>query len=168
MDSETTKNLEENIERCPNRKYRFGDIVKSYLVDTTAKVGTYAIPMGIMEASKGMDLDEILQSRATVALADSILARAYGTSLDYTRKKLNPENVQGIRGYFVDTTTMIAVYVPAYAGILKGIEYFNDKDLDIPSACLFLTGMLIVTARPFSKYILDPWRTLWKTKRKTE
>lgn len=140
------------------------DGFKNYLVDTSAKVGTYVVPMAIMEASRGMDFDEILQSRTTVALADSVLARLYGKSLNYTRKKFNPEMKKGVRGYMVDTSTMLAVYVPSYAGILKGIEYFNGKDIDIPSACLFLTGMLVATARPFSKHILDPWRKFWKTK----
>ena len=36
---------------------------KAYLVDTSAKVGTYAIPMGIMEASRGLSLEQIIQSR---------------------------------------------------------------------------------------------------------
>lgn len=137
---------------------------KNYLVDTSAKVGTYAVPMGLMEASKGMDMDEILQSRTTVALSDAILARIYGKALNYSRKRFNPENKKGIKGYLVDTLPMLSVYVPAYAITLKGIEYFNNKDFDIPSACLFLTGMLIVTARPFAKYILDPWRKVCKTK----
>jgi hypothetical protein len=164
MVNEDGRNLEEKIENSSNWKSNLGNGLKNYLVDTTAKVGTYALPMVIMEASKGMDFDEILQSRTTVALADSVLARIYGKSLNYTRKKFNPENKQGIRGYLVDTSTMLAIYVPAYAGILNGIEYFNDKDFDISSACLFLTGMLIGTARPFSKYVLDPWRKYWKTK----
>ena len=164
MATEDGKNLEEKVENSFSWKSKIGNGIKNYLVDTTAKVGTYAIPMGSMEASKGMDFNEILQSRTTVALADSVLARIYGKSLNYTRKKFNPENKQGMRGYLVDTSTMLAVYVPAYAGILKGIEYFNDKNFDIPSACLFLTGMLLGTARPFSRYILDPWRKYWKTK----
>jgi hypothetical protein len=131
--------------------------LRAYLVDTSAKVGAYALPMGLMEASKGMNFEEIVQSRTSVALADAVLARIYGKLLNKTREKFG-EN------YLVDTATMMAVYVPAYAGILKGIEYFHDKEIDIPSACVFLSGLLIGTARPFGRYVLNPWRKYWGTK----
>lgn len=130
---------------------------KAYLVDTSAKVGAYALPMGLMEASKGMTFEEIVQSRTSVALADAVLARIYGKLLNKTREKFG-EN------YFIDTATMMAVYVPAYAGILRGIEYLHDKEINIPSACVFLSGLLIGTARPFGKYVLNPWRKYWGTK----
>lgn len=166
MENQNRRSLEEKIANPEliNWKSKLSNGLKNYLVDTSAKVGTYVIPMALMEASRSLNLNEIIQSRTSVALIDAITARIYGKSLNYTRKKFNPELKVGFRGYIVDTSTMLAVYVPIYAGILKGIEYFNDKEINISSACLFLTGMLVTTARPFAKYILDPWRKFWKTK----
>ena len=135
--------------------------LKAYLVDTSAKVGTYAIPMGIMEASRGLSLEQILQSRTSVALADAVLGRVYGKALNYTRKKFRTASKKGIKSYFVDTATMAGVYVPAYMAILGCA---GAKLEQIESASLCLTGILAVTARPFSKYILDNWRKYWGTK----
>ncbi len=135
--------------------------VKAYFVDTSAKVGTYAIPMGLMEASRGLSLEQILQSRASVALADAVLGRIYGKALNYTRKKFGTEGKIGIKSYLVDTATMLAVYDPAYALILESCGADCDQ---IKSATVFLSVILALTARPFSKYILDNWRKCWGTK----
>ncbi|MFA6073438.1 MAG: hypothetical protein WC758_04960 [Candidatus Woesearchaeota archaeon] len=135
--------------------------VKAYLVDTSAKVGTYVIPMGVIEASRGLSLEQIIQSRTSVALADAVLGRAYGKLLNYTRKKCNTEEKKGLKSYLVDTATMLAVYDPAYMLILKSTGADWNQ---IESATLFLTGILALTARPFSKYILDNWRKYWNTK----
>lgn len=135
--------------------------VKGYLVDTSAKVGTYAIPMGLMEASKGLSLEQILQSRASVALADAVLGRVYGKTLNYTRRKFRTEGKSGARSYFVDTATMLAIYDPAYALILDSCGADCDQ---IKSATATLSVILALTARPFSKYVLDNWRKYWGTK----
>ena len=157
-----------SIENIVNslRKYipsmsRMHKEVKAYLVDTSAKVGTYAVPMGIMEASKGLSLEQIIQSRTSVAIADAVLGRLYGKALNYTRNKFNPEGKGGVKGYLVDTATMLAVYDPAYMLILKKADANWDQ---IKSATFFLTVILMLSARPFSKYILDNWRRYWKTK----
>ena len=134
---------------------------KAYLIDTSAKVGTYAIPMAVMEASQGLTLSQICKSRASVALADAVLGRMYGLSLNQTRKWLNPELKSGARAYLVDTSTMLAIYVPGYAAILTAV---GASDKQIGSAGLWLSGILITTARPFAKYALDPWRKYWGTK----
>lgn len=135
--------------------------IKNYLVDTTAKVGTYVVPMGLMEYSQGLDFGQIIQSRTSVALIDAVAARIYGKTLNYTRKKFNPESKGSVRGYIVDTTTMLGVYAPIYSGILYSVDAEPDE---ITSATAILCGILAVTARPFSKYILDPWRKKWNTK----
>ena len=135
--------------------------IKAYLVDTSAKVGTYAIPMGLMEASRGLSLEQILQSRTTVALADAVLGRIYGKALNYTRHEFGTEGENGIKSYVVDTCTMLAVYDPAYALILDACGADGDQ---IKSATAILSVILALTARPFSKYILDNWRKYWKTK----
>ena len=135
--------------------------LRAYLVDTSAKVGTYAVPMGLMEASRGLSLEQIIQSRTSVALADAVLGRIYGRALNYTRKKFNTEGEKGVKSYIVDTATMTGVYVPAYMAILKCTGANLEQ---IETASLYLAGILAVTARPFSKYILDNWRKYWKTK----
>jgi hypothetical protein len=134
---------------------------KAYLVDTSAKVGTYAVPMGIMEASRGLSLEQIVQSRTSVALADAVLGRLYGKALNYTRRKTDTEGKTGIKSYVVDTATMLAVYDPAYMLILKSTGANLEQ---IESATLWLTGILMLTARPFSKHVLDKWRKKWKTR----
>lgn len=134
---------------------------KAYLVDTSAKVGAYAVPMGLMEASQGLSLEKILQSRVSVALADAVLGRIYGKTLNWSRQKFGTEGKTGLTSYLVDTTTMLAVYDPAYALILKSCGADNDQ---IASVTAFLSVVLALTARPFSKYVLDNWREYLGTK----
>ena len=136
-------------------------MTKNWLVDTSAKVGAYAVPMGIMEASRGLSLEQILQSRASVALADAVLGRIYGKTLNYTRKKFGTEGKTGIKSYLVDTATMLAVYDPAYALILEGCGADYDQ---IQSATAILSVILVCTERPFGKYILNNWRKNWGTR----
>ncbi|MBN2052378.1 L-alanine exporter AlaE [Candidatus Woesearchaeota archaeon] len=154
------KNKEKNLENKLPFWSMIKNELKNYLVDTSAKVFTYAVPMGIMEASRGLSLEQVLQSRASVALADSVLGRLYGKTLNYTRKKFHTSNAKGFKSYLVDTVTMLAIYDPAYMIILKsaGADWNQIK-----SATAYLTGILILTARPFSKYVLDNWRRHWKT-----
>lgn len=134
---------------------------KAYLVDTSAKVGAYAVPMGLMEASQGLSLEQILQSRGSVALADAVLGRIYGKTLNWSRNFFGTEGKTGLASYLVDTATMLTVYDPAYALILKSCGADTDQ---ITSATAFLSVILTLTARPFSKYILDNWRGYWGTK----
>lgn len=133
---------------------------RAYLVDTSAKVGAYAIPMGFMEAYNGLDIHQIIQSRISVAVADAVLGRVYGKTLNYTRSKFKTEGREGLKNYLVDTGTMLAVYDPAYVGILTLAGASSDQ---IGKSTLMLSAILAVTARPFSKYVLDNWRIYWKT-----
>ena len=135
--------------------------IKGYLVDTSAKVGTYAIPMGLMEASRGLSLEQIVQSRTSVALADAVLGRIYGKALNYAREKFGTEGEMGLKSYLVDTTTMLMVYDPAYALILQSCGADSEQTA---SAVGILSVILAFTARPFSKYVLDNWRKYWGTK----
>lgn len=135
--------------------------VKAYFVDTSAKVGTYAIPMALMEASRGLNLEQIVQSRTSVALADAVLGRIYGKALNYTREKFGTEGKTGMKSYLVDTVTMLAIYDPAYALILQSCGADSEQTA---SAVGFLSVILALTARPFGKYVLDNWRKYWGTK----
>ncbi len=135
--------------------------IKAYLVDTSAKVGTYAVPMGFMEASQGLSLEQILQSRGSVALADAVLGRIYGKALNWSRQKFGTEGKTGLASYLVDTATMLAVYDPAYALILQSCGADSEQTA---SAVGFLSMILALTARPFSRYILDNWRGYWGTR----
>ena len=138
-------------------KYR----VRTYLIDTSAKVGCYAPVMAAMEAYNGLDGEQILQSRATAALIDVGVARIYGKTLDKTRKILNAERSK-LRSYLVDTATMVGVYTPVYASILAAA---GADAKQIGGALLMGAGIAAVTARPFGKYVLNNWRKFWGYKK---
>ena len=110
-----------------------------------------------MEASRGLDLEQIVQSRTSVALADAVLGRIYGKALNYTREIFETEGKTGAKSYFVDTITMLAVYDPAYALILQCCRADSEQTA---SAVGFLSVILMLTAQPFGKYVLDNWRKL--------
>lgn len=155
MEEEIKDGKLEKILQGAKREFR------AYLVDTSAKVGTYVIPMGLMEAYNGLDFDQIVQSRISVAIADAVLGRVYGKFLNYTRKKFSTEGKEGLKSYLVDTGTMLAVYDPAYVAILAAAGANLEQ---IEGATFMLSVILATTARPFSKYILDNWREYWGTK----
>lgn len=130
--------------------------VQNYLIDTSAKVVSYAPIMATMEACNGLDGDQIIQSRLSAALVDSFVARMYGKTLDFMRKKSDtkPEE-KGIKNYLIDTGTMIGVYTPVYAGILYSIGAEHSQ---VAGALTMGAAIAVVTARPFAKYVLSPWR----------
>ncbi|MGV8141263.1 MAG: L-alanine exporter AlaE [Candidatus Woesearchaeota archaeon] len=130
--------------------------VKNYIIDTSAKVGSYAPIMATMEACNGLEGDQILQSRLTAAAVDSVVARVYGKTLDYVRQKLHAEpEKRSFKNYLIDTATMIGVYTPVYAGILYAAGADSKQIL---GAITMGAGFAAVTARPYAKYILGPWR----------
>ena len=106
-------------------------------------------------------LEQIIQSRTSVALADAVLGRIYGKALNYARKKFETEGETGLKSYLVDTTTMLMVYDPAYALILQSCGADSEQTA---SAVSILSVILALTARPFSKYVLDNWRKYFGTK----
>ena len=63
--------------------------VINWAIYTSAKTGAYAPLMGAMEAYNGLDFEQILQSRASAALIDAGLARAYTKTADYLGKKFD-------------------------------------------------------------------------------
>ncbi len=158
---EKGRNLEGILNKYSDWKSKISNEVINYFIDTSAKVGAYALPMAVMEASRGLDLNQIIQSRTSVALVDAVVARVYGRTLDYARKKLNPHEKGGVRGYLVDTLTMMGIYAPVYSGILCSAGANEEQ---IISATGMLCGILALTARPFGKYILNPWRRYWRGK----
>lgn len=72
-------------------KFKYGVI--NWAIDTSAKTGTYTPLMGAMEAYNGLDFEQILQSRASAALIDVGLARAYTKTADYLGRKLDRKSV---------------------------------------------------------------------------
>jgi hypothetical protein len=130
--------------------------LRNYAIDTSAKVVSYAPIMATMEAYNGLDGDQILQSRLTAAAIDSVVARVYGKTLDYVRQKFKAEpEKRSLKNYIIDTTTMIGIYTPVYAGILYAAGADTKQVL---SAIVMGAGIAAVTARPYAKYILGPWR----------
>ncbi|MBU1199275.1 MAG: L-alanine exporter AlaE [Nanoarchaeota archaeon] len=154
-------NLEKIIGKFDCRSVLQG--VQNYLIDTSAKVASYAPLMATMEAFNGLDGDQILQSRLSAALVDSVVARVYGKTLDYVRNKFHADpKEKSMKNYFIDTITMISIYTPVYAGIL----FATGANLSqIGSALLMGAGIATVTARPYAKYVLAPWRKLCKYKK---
>lgn len=158
--------LEQTIEREEKPaqlsfRNRLNYSIRNYLIDTSAKVGCYAPIMAAMEAYNGLDVEQILQSRATAALIDFGVARVYGKTLDKTRKVFNAERSK-LRSYLVDTATMVGVYSPVYAGILAAA---GADAKQIGGALLMGAGIAAITARPFGKYVLNNWRKFWGYKK---
>ena len=137
---------------------------KNWAIDTSAKVLAYAPLMGAMEAYNGLDGEQILKSRAAAALIDGAVARIYTKTADYLSNKFNVDLKKGgIKGWALDTVAMVGIYTPVYAGILKASGADNEQ---IGAALLMGAGIAALTSKPFRKYILMPWRKLWKTSEK--
>lgn len=129
---------------------------QNWAIDTSAKVLAYAPLMSAMEYYNGLDGDQIIQSRLSVALVDSFVARIYGKTLDFMRKKLDakPEE-KSMKNYLIDTGTMIGVYTPVYAGILYSAGAEHSQ---VAGALTMGAAIAAVTARPFAKCVLGPLR----------
>lgn len=128
--------------------------IRNYAIDTSAKVLAYAPIMASMEAFNGLDKEQILQSRLSAAIVDAGVARVYGKVRDYVRDKFNIEN-SPIKSYLADTISMIGVYSPVYACILATA----GADIkQISSALLMGAGIAALTACPYGKHILTPFR----------
>jgi hypothetical protein len=163
---------DENMRKTANLEKIIGDFyhsnafqgMRNYLIDTSAKIASYAPVMAAMEACDGLDGKQILQSRLSAALVDTVVARAYGKTLDYVYHKFNANPHEGgIRNYLIDTVTMVGVYTPVYAGILCAAGASGHQ---IGTALLMGAGIAAITAKPYAKYILRPWRKLCKYKSK--
>ena len=136
--------------------------IQNYLIDTSAKIVSYAPVMAAMEAYNGLTGEQIIKSRISAALIDSFVARIYGKTLDYMRRKFNADpKSRGLKNYLIDTATMIGVYSPVYAGILY-VAGANSSQ--IASALGMGAAIAAITARSFAKYVLGPWRKMCKYK----
>lgn len=137
--------------------------VINWAIDTSAKTGSYAPLMGAMEAYNGLDLDQILQSRASAALIDVGLARAYTKTADYLGKKFDVDiKDSSPKAWLLDSLAMIGTHAPVYAGILA----LAGADVkQIGYASIMGAGIGLSTSKPFRKYILAPWRKFWRYKK---
>lgn len=150
------RHLEDLLPKSNFTEFKQG--IQNYLIDTSAKVVSYAPIMAAMEACNGLDKDQIIHSRLSASLIDSFVARIYGKTLDFVRKELgaNPEE-KSIKNYLIDTGTMIGVYTPVYAGILYSAGAEHSQ---VAGALTMGAAIAAVTARPFAKYILGSWRNI--------
>lgn len=160
------QNLENKVtsqenERAENRVNQLREGFRNYLIDTSAKVVAYAPVMATMEAFNGLNEKQIIASRASAALIDAGAARIYGKVRDYVRNRFNARD--GIKGYLADTLSMIGTYTPVYAAILKAN---GASDKQTAYSLLMGAGIAALTARPYGKYVLEPWRRYWKKKQK--
>ena len=159
--------LEQRVSQNKDVEFSLYEKVKqsctNYVIDTTAKVGFYAPIMASMESYNGLDLEQILKSRATAALVDAGVARVYTKTADYLSKRFSVDLKNGgFKGWALDTAAMVGVYTPVYAGILATAGA-NTKQ--IGSALLMGAGIAAVTSKPFRKYALMPWREYWGYKK---
>jgi hypothetical protein len=130
--------------------------VKNWAIDTSAKIGCFAPLLASMEAYNGLDSEQIIGARATSALVDTFVARAYTKLADYSYNKfsVNPKK-GGVKAWAIDTASMILTHAPVYAGILA-INGANAKQIGMAS--LMGAAIATVASRPFRKYALFPWR----------
>jgi len=129
-----------------------------WAIDTSAKTGAYAPLMGVMEAYMGLDFQQILQSRAGVALIDVGLARAYTLTADYLGKKFDADIRDGsLKAWGLDALAMIGTHAPVYAGILA-LAGADAKQIGYASLWGAVIGL--TTSKLFRKYVLAPWRKL--------
>ena len=137
--------------------------VINWAIDTSAKTGAYAPLMGAMEAYNGLDFDQILQSRASAALIDVGLARAYTKTADYLGKKFDVDiKDSSPKAWALDALAMIGTHAPVYAGILAAA---GADAKQIGYASLMGAAIGLSTSKPFRKYILAPWRKYWGYKK---
>ena len=109
-----------------------------------------------MEAYNGLDFEQILQSRASAALIDAGLARAYTKTADYLGKKFDVDiKDSSPKAWALDALAMIGTHAPVYAGILA-VAGADAKQIGYAS--LMGAAIGLSTSKPFRKYILAPWR----------
>ena len=148
------KKIEERYSRTLVEKLKDG--ARNYAIDTSAKIVVFTPIMASMEAYNGLDTEQIVKSRAISALVDGVVARTYTMTADYLSNRFNVDRKNGgLKGWFIDTASMVGVYSPVYAGILA----FNGANAkQIGSALIMGAGIAAVTSRPFREYVLKPWR----------
>lgn len=96
-------------------------------------------------------------SRTAIKGINSLRETFGKENLDLRQKKIVYNMVESMRNYAVDTASMIGVYSPAYAGVLK-VAGADAKQIGY--SLLMGAGIAALTSRPFRKYILRPWRKL--------
>lgn len=162
--------LEEKIaveERSLTRRIVDGTVefLRKSAIDLSAKAAFYTPIMATEELANGLDIKQVLQSRALCLLYDIPLAPLYGRVLNYARKRFKSEESQNkLLRYAVDTGTLFGVYAPAYTGVLA-LSGANIGQIGYALAGMGIT--IAATARPFGKYVLNNWRTrrnYWKNK----
>lgn len=159
---EQTIEREENPEQLSLRdRIKYG--VMNWAIDTSAKTGAYAPLMGAMEAYNGLDIEQILQSRASAALVDVGLARIYTKTADYLGKRFDVDIKDGSpKAWGLDALAMIGTHAPVYAGILAATGA-DAKQIGYASLMGAIIGLS--TSKPFRKFVLAPWRKFWGYKK---
>jgi len=155
MESDTLDELlteNSNASLCTRVKHS----LKNWAIDTSAKAAVYTPMLATIEASQGLDTEQIIAARLTSLALDAGIARAYTKLADYGYNLYSVNmNKGGMKAWAVDTTAMVSTYGPVYAGILYA---YGADAKQIAAASTLGIFMAALTSRPFRKYVLAPWR----------
>ncbi len=149
------KDIERQVKTSLSERVKKG--IENYLIDTSARMVVYTPLMSVVEASSGLNTDQIVRQRVTSIVIDFFVGRIYGKTLSFMRKRVDPKGWLG--SYLIDTLSMIGIYSPVYIGMLAA-NGANSQQIKMALAKATVIGML--TARPFGKHILNRWRKYWK------
>lgn len=137
--------------------------LKNYLIDTSVKLAFYTPIMSTIEAANGLELDQIIQSRVSMALLDIGIARIYSKTADYLAELYDIDmKAGGLKAWSLDTCVMAAVYNSFYAPLLAFAGSNTEQISYSVAAGIVVTA---ATVRPFRKYALIPWREKWNYKK---
>ena len=99
----------------------------------------------------------LIIARNSIKLTNVLRERFGIENLAFGQKRKIYRRIEAARNYCTDTTSMIGVYTPVYAGILAAYGADSKK------ICSSLIGGAVIaaaTSRLFRKYALKPWRKI--------
>lgn len=132
------------------------DEVRNYFIDTTSRL-VYQPFFATIEVAAGFDMPQILRSRAVNLGIDAFMARTYGITRDIVTEKVKPKTP--MQKYLVDTLTALALNLPVRAAVTY---YSSGADMQkVACSVLGSSAIVFLTARPFTKFVMDPWRNYW-------
>lgn len=150
----------ENICTDPNvaeikDKNHITEVLKDYLVDTSASLMFYTPLMASAEVIAGMDSKEVIASRLSAIGVHALVMRPYGK---FRKKWANYFNADGdssrLKKFAVDASSLFLYQIPVYSTIL----YSSGASLEEASVALPIgLGIGLATGRPYG-YFLDKWR----------
>lgn len=137
---------------------RFEAVKESKLYNAAADIMAmnlfYTPFMTGVEMISGMELDEILISRLTAAVINTIIARPYSIARNKLFEKLNVTKESSFTKKYLSNTIMGLFWLPIYAGILTVAGVDSEEMIKAMGQSLVLGGL---TAGPYGMW-LDTFR----------